>query len=153
MLKFVKGCLEIFGNGDVKGECGIVLENGESSEEGTVPTNGDGIKRLEDLDEVVGVFLADILDHKVIDDKGENYGLCGVLLERRSSGNSGKSKVGKVSFEPVIGNADGLFEDGHAFLDLEVYSAVRTERAEVVLVDYFFRGCRPVRVLCTHSGP
>ena len=82
MLKFVKGCLEIFGHGDVEGACGIVLVNGESAEEGTGPVDGDGIKRLEDFDEVVGVFLANILDHKVIDDKGENYGLGGVLSER-----------------------------------------------------------------------
>ena len=47
--------------------------------------------------------------------------------------------MGKVSFEPVIGDSAGLFEAGHAFLDLEVDPAVRTECAEVVLVDYFVR--------------
>ena len=35
MLEFVKGCLEIFGHGNVAGECGIVPVNGESAEEGT----------------------------------------------------------------------------------------------------------------------
>ena len=47
-----------------------------------------------------------------------------MLPELRSSGNRGKSKMGKVSFEPVFGNAAGLFEDGHAFSDLEVNPAV-----------------------------
>ena len=137
MLEFEKGCLEIFGHRDVAGACGIVPVNSESAEEGTGPVDGYGIPFLEGLYEVVGVFLANVLEPKVDDDKGENDGLGGVLPESRSYGNRGESKVGKVSFEPVIGDADGLFEAGHAFLDLEVDPAVRTECAEVVLVDYF----------------
>ena len=70
MLEFVKGCLEIFGHGDVAGACGIVPVNGESTEEGTGPVDGDGIQFLEGLDEVVSVFFADVLDPKVINDKG-----------------------------------------------------------------------------------
>ena len=38
-----------------------------------------------------------------------------------------------------FGDTAGLFEDGHAFSDLEVDPAVETERTEVVLVNYFFR--------------
>ena len=44
-----------------------------------------------------------------------------------------------MSFEPVIGDAAGLFEAGHDFLDLEVNPAVRTECAEVVLFENFVR--------------
>ena len=62
-----------------------------------------------------------------------------MLPELRSSGSKGKSKVGKVSLEPVVGNAAGLFEAGHAFSDLKVDPAIRTKRKEVVLVDYFVR--------------
>ena len=127
MLEFMKGCLEIVGNEYFAGVCGVVLGNGESAEEGTGPVNGDGVQFLEGLDVVVSVFLADGLDPKVVDDKGENDGLGGVLPERKSSGNRGESKMGKVSFEPVVGDAAGLFETGHAFLDLEVNPAVRTE--------------------------
>ena len=43
MLEFVKGCLEIFGHGDVSVACGIVPVNNESTEEGTGPVDGDGI--------------------------------------------------------------------------------------------------------------
>ena len=78
MSEFVKGCLEIFGNGDVAGACGIVPVNGESAEEVTGPADGYGIPFLEVLDEVVCVFFADLLDPKVINDEGENYGLAGV---------------------------------------------------------------------------
>ena len=43
MLEFVKGCLEIFGHGDVAGACVIVPVNGESAEKGTGPVDGYGI--------------------------------------------------------------------------------------------------------------
>ena len=63
--------------------------------------------------------------------------------------------MGKVSFEPVVGNAAGLFEAGHAFSDLEVIPAVRTECAEVVLVDYFVRDtdqCEFHVLIAGHGG-
>ena len=88
---------------------------------------------------MVGIFLAYVLESKVVNDEGENDGLGCVLPKRRGSGNRGKSKVGKVSFEPVVGNEAGLFEAGHAFPDLEVDPAVGTERPKVVLVDYLVR--------------
>ena len=118
MLEFVKGCLEIFRHGDVSGACGIVPVNGDSSEEGTGPVYGDGLQFLEGLNEFVGVFLADVLDLKVINDEEENDGLGGVLPENRGSGNRGKDKIGEVRFEPVVRDVDGLFEAGHAFSDL-----------------------------------
>ena len=48
----------------------------------------------------------------------KNDWLGGVLPERRGTGNRGKAKMGEVSFESVVGNADGLFEARHAFSDL-----------------------------------
>ena len=135
----MKGCLEIVRHGYVAGECGIVPSNGKSAEEGIGTVDGDGVQFLEGLDEVVSVFRANILDPKIVDDEGESDRLGSVLPERRSSGNRGESKMGKVRFEPVISNAAGLFEAGHDFLDLEVNPAVRTECAEVVLFDDFVR--------------
>ena len=64
---------------------------------------------------MVGVLFADVLDPKVIKNEGENDGLGGVLPERRGSWNRGESKMGKVSFESVVGDAAGLFEAVHAF--------------------------------------
>ena len=131
--------MEIAGQGYVTGACGVIQGNGNSTEEGTVTVDGDGIKCLEGLDEVVGVLLADILDPKVVDDEGESDGLGGVIPERRSSGKRGESRIGKMSFEPVVGNVAGLFEAGHAFSDLELYPSVGTKCAEVVLVNDFVR--------------
>ena len=109
---------------------------------------------MEGLDEVVGIFLANILDPKIFDNKGESDGLGGVLPERRSSRNRGKSKMGKMSFEPVVGDAASLCEAGHAFSDLKVNPAFRTECAEVVLVDDFVRdtGQRKFHVLVAGDG-
>ena len=66
----MKGCLDIFGNGDVAGVCSIVPGNGKSTEEGTVPVDVDGVHFLEGLDEVVGVFLAGVFDPKVVNNEG-----------------------------------------------------------------------------------
>ena len=79
MLEFEKVCLDIFGHGDVAGECGVVPVIGESAEEGTGPVDGDGEQILEGLDEVVGVFLTNVLDPKVVNNEGENDRLGGVL--------------------------------------------------------------------------
>ena len=57
--------------------------------------------------------------------------------ECRGSGNRGEANLVEVIFETVVGNASGLFEAGHDFLDLWVDPAVGTEHAEAVLVDYF----------------
>ena len=67
---------------------------------------------------MVGVLFANVLDSKVINDERENDGLGGVLPERRGSGHRGKTKMGEVRFESVVGNAAGVFEAGHAFSDL-----------------------------------
>ena len=92
--------------------CGIVPVNGESAEEGNSPVDGDGVEFLQGLDE------ENLLDAKVINDKGEKYGLGVVLPQRRGSGYRGKTELREVSFESVVGNAAGLLEAGHAFLDI-----------------------------------
>ena len=61
----------------------------------------------------------------------------------------------KVSFEPVVSDAAGLFEAGHAFSDLEVNLALRTECADVVLVNYFVRDtgqCEFHVLIAGHGG-
>ena len=61
--------MEIFGHGDVTGVYGVVPVDGESSEEGTSPVDGDGVEFLEGLDEVVNVLFSDVLDAKVVYDE------------------------------------------------------------------------------------
>ena len=103
---------------------------------------------------MVGVFLSDVLNPKFVDDEGENDELGGVLPERSSSGNRGKLKMVQVRFVPVVGDVAGLFEDGRAFLDIEVNPAIRTECAEFVLVDYYVRdiGQHEFHVLVASHG-
>ena len=67
------------------------------------------------LDEVIGVLFSDVLEPKVVNNEGENDGLGGVLPNIWGSGHRGKAKMGEVSFESVVGYADGLLEAGHAF--------------------------------------
>ena len=62
--------------------------------------------------------------------------------------------MGKVSFEPVVGDAAGFFEVGHAISDIELNPSIRTECAEVVLFDDFVRdtGQREFRVVVAGHG-
>ena len=61
--------MEIFGNGDVTGACGVVPVHGESTEEVTSTVDGDGVEFMEGLDEVVGVLFSNVLDAKVVYDE------------------------------------------------------------------------------------
>ena len=97
--------------------CGIVLVNVYSAEEGTSPVYGDGVKFLQGLDEVVGVIFYHVLDAKVVNDEGEKYGIGVVLSQRQGSGYRGKTELGEVSFESVVGDAAGLLEGRHTFSD------------------------------------
>ena len=98
--------------------CGIFPVNGESAEEGTSPVDGDGVEFLQGLDEVVSVLFSNVLEAKVVNDKGEKYGLGGVLPQFRGSGYRGNTELGEVRFESVVGDADGLLEAEHAFSDV-----------------------------------
>ena len=73
---------------------------------------------MEVLDEVVGVLFSDVIDAEVVNDEEEEYGLSVVIPQCRGSGYRGKTELGKVSFESVVGDAAGLLEAGHAFSDL-----------------------------------
>ena len=53
--------MDIVGHGYVAGACGLVPGNGKSTGEGTSPVDVYGVQFLECLDEVVGVFLANVL--------------------------------------------------------------------------------------------
>ena len=84
-----------------------------------------------------GLLFYDVLDAKVVYDKGEKYWFGVVLPQRRGSGYRGETELVLVSFESVVVNAAGLIEAGHAFTYLKVYPAVVNERAEAVLFKYF----------------
>ena len=56
-----------------------------------------------------------------------------MLPQFRGSGYRGKTELGEVSFESVVGDAAGLLGAGHVFSDIEVDLAFGTERAKAVM--------------------
>ena len=68
--------------------------------------------------------FADVLDTKVVGHKGESDLFGGMLPKGRDSRNGGVAKLGKVDLEPIIGNAEGLFQAWHTFADIQVYPFV-----------------------------
>ena len=90
----------------------------------------------EGLDKVIIIFFADIFDAEVFDDKGEYNVTRRMLPEVGAAGDRSISKLGEVDIQPVIGNAAGLFETRHAFANLHIDPAGRTDKsAQVVLLN------------------
>ena len=69
---------------------------------------------------MIRIFFADIFDTKVVNDKRDGDVPRRMLPEGRGAGDRRIYKLGEVDFQPVIGDADGLFETRHAFADLHV---------------------------------
>ena len=98
--------------------------------------------------------LADVLDTEIVDHKGEADVFGGMLTKGRGLSNGVVSKLGNVYLEPIVSNADGLFQACHAFADLQVYLSVRYKLWEVVLGDDFLREHRQAdfHILVTPHG-
>ena len=142
VLKLVEGFLDVCGHGYVTNTLVVVPINGETAIEVSSPIDGDIIELLERLDEMVRRVFADVLDTKIFDHKGEADVFGGMLPTVRGLSDGGVAKLGKVDLEPIVRNATGLFQDWHAFADIQVYPSVVCKLEEVVLGDDFFREYR-----------
>ena len=95
---------------------------------------------LEGLDQMISIFFSKIFDAKVVDNKGESDVMRRMLPKVWGTGDRCISKLGKVYFQPVVGDADGLFGTRNAFADLHIYPDVRAEKAaQVVLLNDLVR--------------
>ena len=83
--------------------------------------------------------LADVLDNKIVDHKGEADVFGAMLPKGRVPSDGGVAKLCKVYIEPIVCNAAGLFQAWHTFADLQVYPSVRCKLEEVVLGNDFLR--------------
>ena len=89
--------------------------------------------------EMVLRVLADMLDTKIFDHKGEADVFSGMFPKGRGPSDRGVAKICKVYLEPIVRDAAGLFRAWHAFADLQVYPSVQCKLEEVVLGDDFLR--------------
>jgi hypothetical protein len=83
---------------------------------------------------MLGVFTANILDTKIVDDKGENDRAGRVLEKARGVSTLVVAMGGKVRDKGIICNFSSLGKAVHAFADLDINVAVMDKGAEVVLV-------------------
>ena len=58
---------------------------------------------------MVRCVLANVLDTKIVDHKGEADVFGGMLPKGRGSSNGGVAKLGQVYIEPIVRNVAGLF--------------------------------------------
>ena len=95
---------------------------------------------LEVLDQVIRIFFANIFDAEVVNDEGRGDVMRHMIPEGMGAGDRRISKLGKVDFQPALGNVAGLFETRHAFSDIHVDTAIGSdEAAQVVLLDDIVR--------------
>ena len=59
--------------------------------------------------------LADVLDTKIVDQKGEADVFSGMFPKGRGPSDRGVAKLCKVYLEPIVRDAAGLFQAWHAF--------------------------------------
>ena len=97
--------------------------------------------------------LADVLDTKIVNHKGEADVFGGMLPKGRGPSDGWVAKLGKVYLEPIVRDAAGLFQAWHAFADLQLYPSLRCKLEEVVLSDDFLREYRQAdHILVTPHG-
>ena len=58
---------------------------------------------------MISIFFADIFDAEFVDNKGEGDVTRRMPPEGRDAGYRRISKLGEVDFQPVVGDAAGLF--------------------------------------------
>jgi hypothetical protein len=107
MHEFMEGVGNVAGHGEVDGAGQVIPFEGKAAVEGTSPVGGDGVERLEGVDEVLGVFLTNIFYTEVVDDKGEGDGSSGVAEETGSVGGGVPMEL-QVCLEAVVGKDAGL---------------------------------------------
>ena len=102
------------------------------------------------------MILANVLNAKIIDDKGKIDGASVVGPQGRSDGDGAIAVLGKVGGELIIGDTTGLFQPRHAFSDLHVNPAIGGgKRAQGVFVEDFVRDFRDVELhifVTVHGG-
>ena len=98
--------------------------------------------------------LADVLDTKIVDHKGESDVFGGLFPKGRGPSDRGVAKLCKVYLESIVRDAARLFQAWYAFADIQVYPSVRWKLEEVVLGNDFLREyCQAdFHILATLSG-
>ena len=133
MLELEEGFLDVAGHGHVDSASGVVPLQCHAQETFARPFGGDVVQGLEGRNEVFGMFAANVLNSKVVDDKAEGDGTGGMTEEARHVGSGTVTKGGKMFDEVVVGQDASLREAVHSLANFDHDRAVVNERREVVL--------------------
>jgi hypothetical protein len=83
VAELVEFVAHILGHGNVHIAFVVVPCQLDATVEASRPVGFDSVVLGEGVAEVVGIAIANVLDTKVVDDKGERGGLCRMLPESR----------------------------------------------------------------------
>jgi len=108
MLELMEGLFNVARHGHVDSAGDVVPLECHAKEAFAGPLGGDVIERRESVNEVLGMFLPNILDSKVVDDEAEGDGTGGMSEEAGSVFGGTVTVSGKVFDEAVVGEDAGL---------------------------------------------
>jgi hypothetical protein len=127
---------------------GIVIPaDGEAVEQCGAPILGDSVELTKGPQEMLSMFVADVLDAEVVNHEGESDGTSDVGSKGGGAGGGAVTKFGEVKGEVVVGDTTGLYESWHPLPDLHVDPAVGCGKGcQVVLLDDFSRNFGDVKL-------
>jgi hypothetical protein len=116
----LEGLFNMAGHGDVARFVWVIQFYGEPKEFVAVPIEGNFVQLFEDINEVLGIVAANILDAKIIDDEGK-ADVASCVAEQAGSVFGLDVSVGsKVLDKAVICKPASLRKAIHAFMNLDV---------------------------------
>ena len=118
----------------------IFPSDGKVIEEGSGLINVDGAELLQDLNKLLSVILANVLNSKIFNKKRKGNVLAGLFPERSSACHWGVAEFGKVELESVVGKFSGLFQAWYTLLNIYVNPPISGKCVNVVFGDNFFGG-------------
>ena len=145
--------VDIAWHGDVDSAVDIVPCQSHAAVERFRPAEGNVVQGFDGVDKMVGVLNANVLDPKVVDDKGESDGTCGMSPEGWGALGGSVAVCGKVFLEALVRNLAGLFEAGHSFADFHINPAIGSgDGMELVFLDNFVGELEKVHLHVLKTG-
>ena len=134
-----QGFVDITRHADVDRTVDVVPFHVQTDDNFGFPIGLTVVVFFQGFEQVKCMFLADIADEEVVDDKGESNGARLVNEETRSVTTLTVAAFVETFAEGIVGNASSLFETVHATADSDIHVTIVDFVVEVVVFHDAFR--------------
>ena len=108
VLETVEGTSDVARHGNIHGTGGVVPLEIKATILGTGPVRRDGVNGLQTVEEMLGVFTADVLDAEVVNNQTEHDRAGVMAKETGGVGGLVVTVLGEMGDKAVVGNDSGL---------------------------------------------